>query len=144
MQIKVYKPIQFVFSCLYLISCGEDYPVTQEQKTSHTFNIPNQKAIYGQNPLKCENGTALTWGSFGQFFFDKYCTSCHSINLQISSRGGTPLTSNFDTYQDIALARSSILKVAGKKLGSTMPPSDIVPRDERNALIEYLNCGAPP
>lgn len=133
-----------LFAMLTLTACGSDQPVTQESPLSETFKVPNKKAIYGKTPLECSSGTALTWGSFGQFFFEKYCTSCHSKYLDESARGGTPMKSNFDTHQDITIYRTKILELAGKKIGAKMPPSDIVPLDERTALIEYLNCGAPP
>jgi cytochrome c5 len=126
-----------------ILSCGTDHPVTQDEESPPTYEVPNEKAIYPATSSECENGTSLTWGSFGNGFFEKYCTSCHSSSLDSSRRGGAPLNSNFDNYGSILASRSKILINVGKIAGAKMPPSDIVPLDERKAIIEYLKCGAP-
>ena len=128
---------------LSLLSCGTDHPVTQEEESPPTYEVPNDKAIYPATSSECENGTSLSWGSFGNGFFEKYCTSCHSSSLDSSRRGGAPQSSNFDTYASILESRAKILVNVGKIAGAKMPPSDIVPLDERKAIIEYLKCGAP-
>jgi hypothetical protein len=138
--------INAIISSIFIIlplGCGTDHPVTQDEEAAPTFEVPNDKAIYPATSSDCENGTSLSWGSFGNGFFEKYCTSCHSSSLDSSHRGGAPEGSNFDSYTSIIASRSKILLNAGKIVGSKMPPSDIVPLDERKAIIEYLKCGAP-
>ena len=125
------------------LSCGTSDPVTEDAPKDEGFNIPNKKAVYPATSSECENGTSLSWGSFGQAFFERHCTSCHSSDLDTSRRSGATSTSNFDTYSSVIKQRSKILLYAGKLTGAKMPPTNTVPLDERKALIEYLKCGAP-
>jgi len=125
-----------------LTSCGSSEPVTKDTKVENGYDIPNKKSVYPVAASDCENGTTLSWVSFGSIFFERYCTSCHSSSLDTSRRSGAPLSSNFDSYGGMIKQRSQILLYAGSLTGAKMPPTDTVPLQERKALVEYLKCGA--
>ena len=142
---QAFPKLTFVLVLLLLIltSCGRSEPVTEDAKEEDHYDIPNKKSVYPATTSDCENGTTLSWLSFGSNFFDRYCTSCHSSNLDTSQRSGAPTASNLDTYGGMIKQRSQILISAGTLTGAKMPPVNTVPLEERKALIEYLKCGAP-
>ena len=139
-----HKSVPILVMCLILLtSCGRNEPVTEDAKVEEIYDVPNKKSEYPATTSDCENGTTLSWVSFGSSFFDRYCTSCHSSSLEESLRSGAPTTSNFDSYGGMIKLRSQILLTAGTLTGAKMPPTNTVPLEERKALIEYLKCGAP-
>lgn len=83
-------------------------------------------------------GTPLTYASFGRGFFASYCNACHS-----SAQHGAPEAYQFDTLDEVRLHADRIfVRAAGPN--TTMPPGpDDPPEDDRDALAEWLSCGAP-
>ncbi|MEI8026247.1 MAG: hypothetical protein WCI18_07845 [Pseudomonadota bacterium] len=143
-QGRIHKSIYLLVPLLFIFtSCGRSEPVTEDAKVEEHYDIPNKKSVYPATTSDCENGTTLSWVSFGSSFFDRYCTSCHSSSLEDSQRSGAPTTSNFDSYGGMIKQRSQILLSAGTLKDAKMPPTNTVPLEERKALIEYLKCGAP-
>lgn len=104
--------------------------------------IPNDTPVLQPTALVCPTGTFLTYRNFGASFMNRYCTTCHGAEVPEEKRGGAPLAANFDTAADLNVWRAQILtRAAG--LTPTMPPSGQVTSADREALGEWLNCGAP-
>jgi mono/diheme cytochrome c family protein len=82
-----------------------------------------------------ERGTTLTYENFGRAFFARYCVECHGRGSS-SSRAYT-------SVERIREERGRIFVNAAAS-NTTMPPGpDDPPRAERDALAEWLACGAP-
>ena len=83
-------------------------------------------------------GTELTYESFGAEFFASYCNECHS-----TSQHGAPAAYKFDTLDEVRMHADRIfVRAAGPN--TTMPPGpDDPPEADRDALAEWLSCGAP-
>ena len=83
-------------------------------------------------------GTQLTYAGFGAGFFASYCNECHS-----TSQHGAPAAYKFDTLDEVRMHADRIfVRAAGPN--TTMPPGpDDPPEAERDALAEWLSCGAP-
>ena len=85
-----------------------------------------------------QQGTQLTYASFGQHFVGEWCNRCHS-----NSSNGAPGAYKFDSQGDIQKHASRIfIRAAGPN--TTMPPGpDDPPELDRDQLAEWLACGAP-
>jgi mono/diheme cytochrome c family protein len=82
-------------------------------------------------------GTTLTYASFGQAFFFKYCVQCHGGPNGYSSRSFTDLGT-------IRSQAADIFRNAAQD-NTSMPPGPVdPPQSERYQLAEWLACGAPP
>ena len=83
-------------------------------------------------------GTALTYDNFGADFFAAHCNSCHSTGT-----AGAPRAYRFDTRDEVVSHADRIfIRAAGPNV--TMPPGpDDPPAADRDALAEWLACGAP-
>lgn len=87
-----------------------------------------------------------TYASFGQPFFAKYCTSCHSINS--TNRHDAPGNHNYDSEADIRRHASAIDEQAAAgpdATNTTMPEigGTVVSKPtpaEREQLGQYLAC----
>jgi len=86
-------------------------------------------------------GTDLTWENFGEGFMLAHCNRCHSVS--VDDRQGAPIAYVFDTYEQAYALRDRIfIRAAADNV--TMPPGpDDPPLDEREALAEWIACGAP-
>ncbi len=122
-------------------AAGEDTNNEEEEKTPPV--IENKESVELDSVLDCKEGTSLDYDNFGESFFLSYCTSCHSSQLAEGERAGAPVTINLNSLSDIQIWRQKILSTSGSPAGNTMPPVDHVPSEERVALREWLNCGAP-
>lgn len=81
-------------------------------------------------------GTAHTYENFGQSFFQKYCVECHGGPNAYSSRA-------FVTVEAIRDQRERVFINAAAD-NTYMPPGPDDPtEEERDALAEWLACGAP-
>lgn len=97
------------FSCGPLDTTPAPFPVVKKEIP---YNIPNSEYSKKITPLKCDEGTFLTYENFGEEFFLNHCTSCHSSDLSDeSARSGAPATINLDTPENIQLFRANILSV---------------------------------
>lgn len=83
-------------------------------------------------------GTVLTYDNFGAEFFATHCNSCHSTGT-----AGAPRSYRFDTLDDVRIHADRIfIRSAGPNV--TMPPGpEDPPAVDRDALAEWLACGAP-
>ncbi|NVB81988.1 MAG: hypothetical protein HOV81_26640 [Kofleriaceae bacterium] len=87
-----------------------------------------------------------TYASFGQAFFSKYCTDCHSANSP--NRHDAPGDQNFDTEDDIRRHAADIDSeaAAGPDATNTSMPEKSVnvmtlpTLEERKLLGQYLAC----
>ena len=89
--------------------------------------------------LPCpDEGTALTYESFGAAFMANHCNRCHS-----EAKSGAPSAYRFDTVDEVRTHADRIfIRAAGPNV--TMPPGPTdPPLDERDRLAEWLACGAP-
>jgi uncharacterized membrane protein len=57
-------------------------------------------------------------------------------------RQQAPADINFDTLDEVRAWSRRIERTAGE--GTTMPPAGGPSADERQMLVEWLRCGAPP
>lgn len=86
-------------------------------------------------------GTQLTYESFGRAFFSTNCNDCHNAND--GNREGAPHTYRFESVEDVRRLRERIFARAATT-NTSMPPGPEDPNpDEREALAEWLACGAP-
>lgn len=84
----------------------------------------------------CPPGSPLTYASFGQAFFDRWCVRCHGGPNGYSGRA----------YVTVDLIRADRDRIFVNAAGAndTMPPGpDDPPRTEREKLADWLACGAP-
>jgi uncharacterized membrane protein len=85
-----------------------------------------------------DEGTALTYESFGRGFLASHCNTCHT-----ASKSGAPSGYRFDTLEDVHRHRARIFaRAAGPNVSMPPGPAD-PPEDERDRLAEWLACGAP-
>lgn len=95
----------------------------------------------------CPEISTLTYGTFGQEFMTKYCTSCHSSELKGDARQGAPEYHDYDTISGIRAVGDLIDQTTASGPAATnlwMPPGRPVPtQEEREKLGEWLSCGAP-
>ncbi len=90
----------------------------------------------------CPNeGTKLTYASFGQNFFATNCQSCHGRSGD--ERRGAPSDYDFGTLEAIRAQREHIFDRAAGDNVSMPPGPDDPPETERYRLAEWLACGAP-
>lgn len=90
----------------------------------------------------CPEESFLTYESFGGPFIVTWCSGCHAAGLPEGERQGAPLSSNFDSLEDIRAWAPRIWARTGDH-NATMPPIGVPDDDERKALGEWLACGAP-
>ena len=82
----------------------------------------------------------MTWNNVGAPFFTTWCTACHGSGVADEERQGAPEECNLDTYERVAAWLPSI----EAKLGTgSMPPQGTPPDDSTNAVLEWIECGAP-
>ncbi|HLL23748.1 MAG TPA: c-type cytochrome [Kofleriaceae bacterium] len=94
----------------------------------------------------CPTADPPTYASFGQAFFGKYCTSCHSA--QSTNRHDAPGNHNYDSEADIRRHADAIDEVAaaGPDATNTSMPAiggtvTSKPTDAERALLgQYLAC----
>ena len=100
-----------------------------------TVNTPFSEA-------RCENGTDLTWETFGEPFMRDYCTSCHGSDLFGGAREGAPVDANFDDLDTVREFTAGVFERSAAD-NTTMPPENGPSLEERALLAEWLACGAP-
>jgi len=86
-------------------------------------------------------GTNLTYETFGAQFLAKRCQTCHARN--VANRHGAPDKYAFDGPADV---HQWIDRIYDRSAGdnTSMPPGPVdPPLAERDALEEWLACGAP-
>ncbi len=81
-------------------------------------------------------GTAHTYESFGRNFVNRWCYTCHGDPSSYSSR-------SFATLDAVRANKDRIFANAAASNTSMPPGPDDPPRSERDALAEWLACGAP-
>jgi hypothetical protein len=81
-------------------------------------------------------GTTYTYESFGKAFFATHCVGCHGGPNGYSSRA-------FGSLESIRSSRDRIFVNAAADNASMPPGPDGPTRAEREALAEWLRCGAP-
>jgi len=88
-----------------------------------------------------QDGTQLTYESFGRAFMAEHCDECHSAGEGL--RKGAPASFRFDTLAGVR-ARVDRIFVRAAASNTTMPPgADGPSADARDRLAEWLACGAP-
>ena len=88
-----------------------------------------------------QEGTKLTYESFGQGFLAQNCQTCHGQSS--SARKGAPSGYDFATIDAVRDHKSRIFTRSAAD-NVTMPPGpDDPPEGERTKLAEWLACGAP-
>ena len=93
------------------------------------------------DPGDCERAPPLDYANFGQGFFTRYCTSCHSSQLTGADRSGAPEAYDFDSEAAIA-ASIGIIRVVTLGDAPTMPPGGSPTATELSLLDEWLTCSS--
>lgn len=88
-----------------------------------------------------EESTELTYESFGRAFIDRYCQYCHAS--WVEDRRGAPFEYTFDDRESVAHHAEHIYARSAGDNTSMPPGPDDPPVEERDALAEWLACGAP-
>jgi hypothetical protein len=94
----------------------------------------------------CPTSNAPTYGSFGETFFETYCTGCHSADA--TDRHDAPSDINFDSEADVKMHLDDIDTEAasGPKATNTLMPELDGPvhaaptTDERVTLGQFIAC----
>ena len=101
----------------------------------------------GGSGATCPSDSSLSYESFGEDFFARYCTTCHASALNGAARLSAPSDVNFDTVELIQSQIASIDEQAAAGpdgVNTAMPNAGARPSDEeRRQLGEWLACGAP-
>lgn len=99
---------------------------------------------------RCPSDSPLDYESFGAAFLTRYCVACHSSELSPGERSGAPFGADYDTRAvllDSGVEHVDYVAAAGPDgENDFMPPADFAAqpsRREREALGEWLACGAP-
>jgi len=89
----------------------------------------------------CPPDSVADWDTVGQPLLSTWCTPCHTSHLIEGERQGAPVGLDFDTYEASALQVEGILSAS---VNSTrMPPAGGMSDEDREALGEWIACGAP-
>jgi uncharacterized membrane protein len=86
-------------------------------------------------------GTQWTYENFGASFMARHCESCHASSAE--PRNGAPSNVTFDTRSDVLRWRERIFDNAAADNTSMPPGPNDPPVAERDALADWLACGAP-
>ena len=86
-------------------------------------------------------GTTYTYENFGAPFLAKHCETCHARSSE--ARNGAPSNVTFDTRDDVIRWRDRIFDNAADDNTSMPPGPNDPPAAERQALADWLACGAP-
>ena len=87
------------------------------------------------------NGTQWSYQNFGASFLARHCETCHAKSA--SERNGAPQNVTLDSRDDVVRWRDRIFDNAAAGNTSMPPGPDDPPRSERDALADWLACGAP-
>jgi len=88
-----------------------------------------------------DEGTALTYENFGRALLATQCQSCHAGDAD--DRRGAP---SHVTFDDLDQVRQWAPRIYERSAGAnvSMPPGPVdLPIEDREALAEWLACGAP-
>ena len=83
----------------------------------------------------------VTYETFGAPFVLDWCRGCHSAQLIPSMRQDAPLSVNFDTLAELRAQAERIRELAGTT--ARMPPRGGPSPEERELLVEWIDCGMP-
>jgi uncharacterized membrane protein len=84
----------------------------------------------------------LRYDNFGAPFMANWCRSCHSAALPADMRQQAPVEINFDSVSDVRQWQTAIERSTTQT--ALMPPAGGPSFAEREMLVEWLRCGAPP
>ena len=84
----------------------------------------------------------MTYETFGAPFVLDWCRGCHSAQLHPSMRQDAPLSVNFDSLVEVRTHAARIRELAGAT--AQMPPRGGPSPEERDLLVEWIDCGTPP
>lgn len=91
-----------------------------------------------------DDAGVLTYEDFGKPFMEKYCTRCHSSELEGDARNDAPAGHDFDSLEGILLVAHHIDQMAASgpaATNDTMPPNGEKPTmAERELLGQWLAC----
>ncbi len=88
-----------------------------------------------------DEGTEHSYESFGRGFMVQHCQSCHASRAL--DRQGAPPAYVFDTVEDVRRFADRIYERSAAGNASMPPGPDDPSEEERDALAEWLACGAP-
>lgn len=94
-----------------------------------------------EDALCPEEGTDLTYENFGRDFIDRHCQYCHGS--WVEERRGAPIAYTFDDHESVTYFVENIYARAAGDNTSMPPGPDDPPVEDRDALAEWLACGAP-
>ncbi len=139
-----WRSAQVGWLCLALSCGGPDEPGPTAGKT--TPPPPSGDTATGTTDSAepttdvCDTSQA-DWVTVGEPILRTWCTPCHSDNLPPELRQGAPEGIDFDTYE---LTLPWAARIKARVLDSAdMPPSGGVPPADREAIGEWVDCGAP-
>lgn len=133
------RPLSLLLSALALVlvgvGCGND-------------TTPDEHDHGSGSGATCPTSGAPTAQDFGNAFLANYCTSCHSVSVKGSARGGAPTDVNFDTLADVrkwATEMDEHAAAGPHGVHTEMPPAPLPAptQAEREKLGQWLACGAP-
>jgi len=120
-----------VLVCASALSCSAELDSPQNPSLS-------QDATARIDP--CELHRVGDWFSVGEPFMLSWCRGCHSRDLPSGSRGGAPLSINFDTRTDFD---QRVVQIRARVMDGTMPPAMTLSEAEKEAFLDWVNCGSP-
>lgn len=83
----------------------------------------------------------LSYENFGEPFVLDWCRGCHSSALPEDMRQGAPVGVDFDTLDRVRAWRTKMTaRISGA--APTMPPAAGPSQEEREMMVEWLQCGA--
>ncbi|MFT4626122.1 MAG: hypothetical protein ACI8PZ_004794 [Myxococcota bacterium] len=91
---------------------------------------------------ECDDGTPYSWENFANPVITTWCAPCHSASVEGVDRSGAPEGVTLDTRDDVLRWAGAV--ATSVQVGvQTMPPAGGMTALERDALVEWIACGAP-
>ena len=94
----------------------------------------------GDSASTCDRDPPLSYENFGKGLMERHCTGCHSSLLPEGRRNEAPLGVDLDTWEGVVKWGTRI-EVRSTGDSPDMPPGGGPTEEERQKLLEWLQCG---
>ncbi|HUJ57942.1 MAG TPA: hypothetical protein VLX92_05605 [Kofleriaceae bacterium] len=82
----------------------------------------------------------LSYDNTGLPYVENWCNGCHSADVPPGMRQDAPTGVNFDSVTEI---RDQLIAITDTLQDQTMPPEGGPSAADTQAMIQWLDCGAP-